>query len=419
MLGGLVLRRFGVGLLLACLTVPAFAQEKPNDPPKTEAKADKPKEPIAKDIKVEAIWDGRKMAPFKALDDPKMVTALEADFLDEGDYILGVTVGGESRAYPTRFVWFHHAINDTFGKPETGQTHVAITYCSVCNTGIRYDPVVNGKPIKLDFYGLYNGVVALCDRETESIILQGEGRAINGPLLGTTLKTGPLLDTTWGEWKKLHPDTLVMSPDSPYKRYYRPQGNPEPRGYERFPMPFFRMSLTRTDLRLPPFEKVLAITLAPEGDPTAASLRRAYPIKTLKEAGNVVNDMLDKTPVAVLLEPKTVTAIALSRRLNGKTLTLEARTHDGKIAFYDQETGTRWNIEGVGQEGPLAGKSLQRLDNHLSQWYGWFAYFPDTTIYGRTDPPQPGDPFAPPGESAKPTDSDKKDSKPEDKTAKP
>ena len=40
------------------------------------------------------------------------------------------------------------------------------------------------KAIKLDFYGLYNGIVALCDRETESVLLQAEGRFINGPLLG-------------------------------------------------------------------------------------------------------------------------------------------------------------------------------------------------------------------------------------------
>src|ERR1051325_5734022 len=114
-----VLGRSGLFFLLVCLMIPASAQEKPRseEAPKTGAKADGPKEPIAPDIKVEALWDGRKMAPFKALDNPKFVSALEANFLDEDDYVLGVTIGRESRAYPTRFVWFHHAINDTFGTP--------------------------------------------------------------------------------------------------------------------------------------------------------------------------------------------------------------------------------------------------------------------------------------------------------------
>jgi hypothetical protein len=44
-------------------------------------------------------------------------------------------------------------------------------------------------------------------------------------------------------------------------------------------------------------------------------------------------------------------------------------------------------------EGPLAGKQLAVVENHLSQWYGWAAFFPETTIFGRTDPPQPGNPF--------------------------
>ena len=51
------------------------------------------------------------------------------------------------------------------------------------------------------------------DRQTESVWLQTGGRAIKGQMLGAALKTGPLLDTTWGRWKKLHPDTLVMAPD--------------------------------------------------------------------------------------------------------------------------------------------------------------------------------------------------------------
>ena len=84
-----------------------------------------------------------------------------------------------------------------------------------------------------------------------------------------------------------------------------------------------------------------------------------------------------------------MTAMAVSRQLDGKTLNFETRAQpDGKSAIFDKETGTRWNIEGKGEEGPLKGKTLARLDCHLSQWYGWAAYFPETSIYGRTDPPQ-------------------------------
>lgn len=353
---------------------------------------------IAPNIKAEALWDGRKIVPFKAIDSPKMVKASEADFMDDTNYILGVTIGGESRAYPTRFIWWHHVINDKMTDSRTGkETEFAVTYCSVCNTGIRYNLRLNDKPILLDFYGLYNGVVTLCERETASVLLQVSGEFVTGDLLGGKLQPAPLLDTTWGEWKRLHPDTLVMSPDTPYSKFYRPKDNPEPRGYDRFPRPYFNQSMTRGDKRLPPFDKVLGVALLPAGEAPAGAipLRRAYPVKALQEAGGALNDTLASRPIAVLFAPDTVTANAFSRMVDGKTLTFTAQKgDDGKVTFTDKETGTRWSIEGKGEEGPLAGKTLEHIENHLSQWYGWVAYFPETTIYGRTDPPQPGDPFA-------------------------
>ncbi|MCW3100461.1 MAG: uncharacterized protein JWL77_6079 [Chthonomonadaceae bacterium] len=371
------------------------------------------KGPFAPGIQPDMLWDGRKLAPFHALDLPKMVKASEADdFIEPSEYILGVTVQGQSRAYPSRFIGWHHIVNDKVTTPNKGDTWFAVTYCSVCNTGIRYDLALNGKPIKLDFYGLYNGVVTLCDRESESVFLHVSGKFINGPLLGKELTPEPLLDTTWGEWKRLHPDTLIMSPDNEYSARYRPKGQPVQRGNTRFGMPYFQASVTRGDKRLPPFEKVLGVTLVKrgaDGTETGTVLRRAYPIKALQDAGGVCNDNLGEMPAAVFFDPKTISACAVSRLLDGKTLTFEARkAQDDTVAYYDKETGTRWSIEGKAEEGTLAGKSLERLDAHLSQWYGWFAYFPDTTIYGHTEPPQPGNPFDAPAEKSAPGGVEKK-----------
>jgi hypothetical protein len=346
--------------------------------------------PVAPDIKLEALWDGRGLMPFRALDLPKMVPAASADYLADTDYILGVTVNGESRAYPTRFVWWHPVINDLVGKAGAGgETPRAITYCSVCNTGIRYSLRLNDQARKLDFFGLYNGVVTLCDRETSSVFLQVEGRFVTGPLLGSTLQPGPLLDTTWAQWKKLHPDTLVMSPQTDYEKFYSPKDKPEPRGYDRFPPPFLEQSMTRTDNRLPFFEKVLAVTLPVSGAQGHLSQHRAYPLAALRSAGGAINDTWMEQPVAAFFDSDSLAAAAFLRELDGRTLTFETRKQaDGLDAFVDKETGTRWDIEGRAQTGPLKGKALSRLESHLSQWYGWVAYFPDTSIYGRNEAPQ-------------------------------
>jgi hypothetical protein len=392
---------FGVSSLLPVVLASSLgAQETPKPP---LAGLGNPKGPISPEIQPDKLWDGRKIVAFHALDLPKMVKASDADFLEPSEYVLGLTVQGQSRAYPARYIGWHHIVNDRVTTPEKGDSWFAVTYCSVCNTGIRYNLTLKGKPIKLDFHGLYNGVVTLCDRESESVFLQVSGKFVTGPLLGSELTPESILDTTWGEWKRLHPDTLVMSPDTEYSSHYRAKGQPVQRGSTRFGMPYFRASITRSDLRLPPFDKVLGVALperGPDGKETGTVARRAYPIKSLKDAGGVVNDSLGDTPAAIFLDPVTISACAVSRLLDGKTFTFEARKGPGDaIAFYDKETGTRWSIEGKGEDGALAGRSLDRLDAHLSQWYGWFAYYPETTIYGSTDPPRPGDPFETPPES--------------------
>jgi hypothetical protein len=359
----------------------ARAQETPKVPV-TLAPAEK----VAPDLVAEALWDGRRIVPFKALDFPTMVKADAAgDILDDGDYVLGVSFNGESRAYPTRFAWFHHVINDKIGNVD-----YAVTYCSVCNTGITYNRRLDNRTVLLDFYGLYNGVVALAERETQTAFLQVTGEFVKGPLTGKSLSKLPLLDTTWGQWKKLHPDTQLMAPPEAFQQFYAPKGKAEPRGYDRFPMPQFENSLTRTDKRLPRFDKVVGVVIPVRRDGGDATVRHAYPIKTLTEANGVLNDTVAGQDVVVLMDLETVTVGAFLRTLNGRTLTFEPRKMpDGKTALFDRETGTRWNIEGHAEDGSLKGKTLPRLENHLSQWYGWSAYFPGTAIYGRTDPPQP------------------------------
>ena len=104
-------------------------------------------ETIAADVKPTALWDGRSEVEFHASDYPQMVKAAEARFLINEEYVLGITVNGESRAYPTRFVSWHHIINDKVGDGDKGgSAFVTVTYCIVCNSGLCFDtPQVEGQ----------------------------------------------------------------------------------------------------------------------------------------------------------------------------------------------------------------------------------------------------------------------------------
>ena len=52
---------------------------------------------------------------FVPLDNPEVVSADAATFLQPDDRVLGLTVGGESRAYPISMMTFHHVANDVLG----------------------------------------------------------------------------------------------------------------------------------------------------------------------------------------------------------------------------------------------------------------------------------------------------------------
>ena len=52
---------------------------------------------------------------FVPLDNPEVVAAEAVTFLQPDDRVLGLTVNGESRAYPVNMMTFHHVANDVVG----------------------------------------------------------------------------------------------------------------------------------------------------------------------------------------------------------------------------------------------------------------------------------------------------------------
>ena len=63
----------------------------------------------------EIVWGGVIPDGIPDIRDPKMLTPGEADFLDEDDRVFGVSINGDSRAYPLRIINGHEMVNDTVG----------------------------------------------------------------------------------------------------------------------------------------------------------------------------------------------------------------------------------------------------------------------------------------------------------------
>ena len=301
---------------------------------------------------------------FQSLTDPAVVPAALLTELGDDEEVLGLTLGGKSRAYPARFIAWHHIVNDTLGGHP-----VAVTYCSVCNSGVAYDPVVGGTRRLFNVFGIYRGVMAMVDPSTETVWSHLTGEALLGPDKGKTLAVLPLINTTWGDWKRLHPDTTTPSWDTSYRRYYRAH---VVSGRDYLPSMFPPTLKGLADDRLPPNALVLAVRV--EGKP------RAYPFEALAKAPDVVQETLGGVPIAAFYVPESRAAAAFDRRLDGAALDF-TRAADRPGLFQDKGTASQWTVEGLCVSGSLKGKQLARVFSLQAEWYGWSAYFPQTTVY--------------------------------------
>ena len=63
----------------------------------------------------EIVWGGVSVDGIPALDNPKMVDPSEADYLVPHERVFGVSINGDTRAYPARFLNWHEMFNDVVG----------------------------------------------------------------------------------------------------------------------------------------------------------------------------------------------------------------------------------------------------------------------------------------------------------------
>src|SRR5215469_7829289 len=146
----------------------------------------------------------------------------EANKVDTGRLVIGVTLNGESKAYPIRFLGFHHQVQDTLaGKP------IMVTYCTVCRTGRVYEPIVNGKYEKFRLVGMDHFNAMFEDATTKSWWRQVTGKAIAGELKGQQLPEVYSTQTSLAKWLQLNPNSLIMQVDSVFIKSFDTTGKYE------------------------------------------------------------------------------------------------------------------------------------------------------------------------------------------------
>ena len=209
--------------------------------------------------------------------------------------------------------------------------------------------------------------LVMYDHQTDTLWSQFLGKGVKGPLAGKALEITPLIHTTWDSWNSTHPDTLVLDKRGQYQhdRYG---------GYYASAEPGVIGERVKDD-RLPTKTLVVGVNLAGH--------TKAYSLEALAEQG-VINDNLGDVGVVAVFDRRSNTAVLYESRAGDRDLTFEAfREGDGPHSMLrDLETGTIWTgLTGVATDGPLVGKKLKRAPSHLSFWFAWTDWNPETELY--------------------------------------
>lgn len=302
---------------------------------------------------------------FPHLVDPQVVPAAQADWLHDEDEVIGVEVGGATRAYPANILAYYHSVDDSLGGAP-----ILVAYCSVCASASTFDPRVGDRRLTFGFGGAVHGMSVLYDRQTRSSWHQLTGACFEGYFEGVSLaRTGTTDVTTWGLWRRSHPETTVIRPpEDLMKSYLQMRGRLS--GDPFLPSPLER-TLAPLDLRLGPNVVVLGVRV---GDAL-----RAYATPDLIRAGGVVLDELGGEPLLVVRHPQDGTLAAFHGHPD---VAMDRLSWSDEGLLVERGTGRAFDLSGRCRSGACKDFRLKRRVAVQSEWYGWSGLHPETTIWG-------------------------------------
>ncbi|MCH7967221.1 MAG: DUF3179 domain-containing protein [Thaumarchaeota archaeon] len=302
---------------------------------------------------------GPPMDGIPSIDNPVFADLQRSYFMSDSDTVIGLEINGEAKAYPIFILVWHEIVNDT-----VGGIPVAVTYCPLCYTNQVFERVIDGQEVEFGTSGkLYNSNLLMYDRLTESYWSQALGMAVKGELSGYKLNLVPFDVITWGDWKTLHPDTMVLTTDTGHIRSYAT----DPYG-SYYTEPRIMFPVEHSDDRLYPKEIIIGFN--------QDSIYKAYKQNDI-ESNIIINDLIGETPV-MLISLYSENSRAFERTING--VVLDFVYADNKI--FDSQTNSEWNYDGLSIFGEYEGQQLERMPIEPGFWFSWVAFHPGTDLFG-------------------------------------
>src|ERR687897_1265202 len=306
-----------------------------------------------------------------SIDNPKFQSVKKADeILHDSEFVLGLNINGDIRAYPLQILVWHEIVNDMVGgKP------VAVTYCPLCFTNQVFNRTLSdGNVVEFGTSGkLYNSNLVMYDRKSNSLWSQALGEGIVGDYSGLKLEKIPFDIAYWKEWKELYPESKVLSRDTGSVRPY----GADPYG-DYYTNDLILFPVANDDKRLGLKEIVIGLE--------NKNQFKAYKLPDIEEK-KVINDVIgeDKKIAIVSLEPFMVRVFdrIIENDVNdeNKKITVDLFYNETNKTIIDRITGSELNFDGKFINGLLQDKQIKLLPMDQGFWFEWVAFHPETEIF--------------------------------------
>lgn len=207
---------------------------------------------------------------------------------------------------------------------------------------------------------LWRNSLIMEDRETGTSWSQVTGRAIDGKHRGAQLEKLEAIETTWGQWREVHPDSRLLKKSeevlsSPYQSYF---DDPEKLG-------LFRAQWLAE--RMPGKTLVYGASIGPH----------AVAVTGGALAAAVVEATVGDTPV-VFFSARDGGVRAFIARVDGEAIEFAADSETGGIPDGD---GSTWDLSsGRSISGPRAGSQLESVAVTPVYWFAWSGFYPNTQV---------------------------------------
>lgn len=271
-------------------------------------------------------------------------SAVKADQqLKPDEMVLGVAVGGVSRAYPLNMISLPK--RELYNEQMEGES-IAITWCSKCFTAAVYDRKTSEGVLDFGIAGtLWNDNMVMYDSKTNSLWSQIKGEAMSGRMKGESLKRISSDIMSWREWKKKYPETTVAV---------------FPRTTDDF---WQKKVASNGDLML---------------GLISGKIARGWSFSKLREMP-IINDTWKGDALLIVRVDDSGSARVYSRSFG--TVMLDFRlTEDNRMV--DDQSNSVWDaFTGKSLSGAFKGAQLQRIPTMTSYKKVWEVFFPDTEYF--------------------------------------